>query len=35
MEVKLDLLIKLHSKILDQESKKQEFLKIKKDEKRT
>ena len=35
MEVKLDLLIKLHSKILDQESKKQEFLKTKKDEKRT
>jgi hypothetical protein len=35
MEVKLDLLTKLHSKILDQESKKQEFLKTKKDEKRT
>jgi 4-alpha-glucanotransferase len=35
MEVKLDLLIKLHSKILDQENKKQEFLKTKKDEKRT
>ncbi len=35
MEVKLDLVIKLHSKILDQESKKQEFLKTKKDEKRT
>jgi 4-alpha-glucanotransferase len=35
MEVKLDLLIKLHSKILDHESKKQEFLKTKKDEKRT
>ena len=35
MEVKLDLLIKLHSKILDQESKKQEFLKTKKDENRT
>jgi nucleoid DNA-binding protein len=34
MEVKLDLLTKLHSKILDQESKKQEFLKTKKDEKR-
>jgi 4-alpha-glucanotransferase len=30
MEVKLDLLIKLHSKILDQENKKQEFLKTKK-----
>ena len=35
MEVKLDLLTKLHSKILDQENKKQEFLKTKKDEKRT
>ncbi len=35
MEVKLDLLTKLQSKILDQENKKQEFLKTKKDEKRT
>jgi hypothetical protein len=35
MEVKLDQLIKLHSKLLDQENIKQEFFKTKKDEKRT
>jgi len=35
MEIKLDLLIKLHSKILDQENKRQEFLKTKYNEKRT
>ena len=35
MEVKLDQLIKLHSKLLEQENIKQEFLKTKKDEKRT
>jgi hypothetical protein len=35
MEVKLDLLIKLHSKILYQENKKQKFLKTKKNEERT
>ena len=35
MEIKLDLLIELHAKILEQENKKQQFFKTKKDEKRT